>query len=136
VKVRSRKKVLKGLKKPSRKKLIAECDKLLSKWASLSLGPACATCKRAGSQAAHYFGKGGHPSVRYVQDNILWQCMYCHIIVFHRRADTEHAREALIKRIGIERFEALQQEAHKSCKLSLTDLESIRDRLQEHIDNH
>lgn len=69
----------------------------------------CISCRKAvqvkGSNAGHYFTRGGHPAVRYDEDNVHLQCIYCNL-----RAGGNIAEYSIYLEIklGEERFEALR----------------------------
>lgn len=73
----------------------------------------CGMCGNGGSQAHHYFGKKAYPHMMFTPDNSMWACFGCHIIKIHRMGNNEKARDAIIKRIGAEKFAKLKLEAYK-----------------------
>jgi len=88
----------------------------------------CACCDRAGHSAHHFFGKAAHPSVRFHTDNGILLCKNDHFRV-HRRGETEMVRDALIKRIGQERFDRVKRMANKAVKYTYDDLIAIKKQL-------
>lgn len=76
----------------------------------------CALCGREGTAAHHFFGKGSHSSVRWDVHNGLWLCFGCHIRKVHQDGNTEPARDALIRRIGLQKFMALKEKAVTVCR--------------------
>ena len=111
-----------------RKKLISECDLLVSQLCRLQWDNKCGMCGRNGDNLAahHFFGKKSHGSVRHDSRNLILLCFGCHIRRVHQEGDTEPAREAIIKRIGAEEFEAVKWEAHQIRKFKVGDLEDIK----------
>ena len=73
----------------------------------------CGMCGNGGSQAHHYFGKKAYPHMMFEVDNGVWTCFSCHIIKTHRMGRTEETRDAIIKKIGNEKFNLLKQAAYK-----------------------
>lgn len=61
--------------------------------------------------AGHYFSIGSSPSVRFDEDNVHKQCRHCN---YYRNPNDTDFKANLIKKIGIERFNALEQRAKKS----------------------
>jgi hypothetical protein len=86
----------------------------------------CAICGREGSQAHHFFPKGGHSAVRWHVHNGVYCCFGCHIRQIHQAGNTEPARDALISRIGLQKFAALKELAYQVCKRRKADYEAIR----------
>ena len=110
-------------KAPSDKELY----KLLSQAAKVLFGPRCEICGNLGSQAMHFHSKKGHPNVKFDLRNILWACTKCHIFDSHIKNDTEHARAALIKRIGYPEFYSLFTDAHNdSVKLTAMGRDALK----------
>jgi hypothetical protein len=54
--------------------------------------------------AGHFHSVGDYPNLRYHVDNVFGQCVECNR---HKRGNIHEYRINLIKRIGIERVEAL-----------------------------
>lgn len=124
---------LKALEKKEIKKLTGEVKSLCSQACRILWGDKCAVCGKEATAAHHFFGWKACSNVRFNLDNLVWLCYHDHIGKVHQQGLTEPVREALIKRIGIERFEALKSEAFKIKKYSVEDLESIRIEIQEVI---
>lgn len=89
----------------------------------------CVCCGREGSQAHHFFGWKICSNVRFDTDNLAWLCYTCHIYKVHAQGNTEPVREAIIKRIGNERFEDLRDRAFIPKKITLEDMQDIYDNL-------
>ena len=98
----------------------------------------CGICGNGGNQAHHFFGKKAYPHVMFDPDNGMWACFGCHIIKIHRMANTEKARDAIIKRIGQDKFEELKRAAYKidergepirTKTLTLSNLDMIEKKL-------
>lgn len=81
----------------------------------------CGTTANVQYAAGHFFTVGGFPNVRFDEDNVHKQC--------NKRCNGELSgniidyRPALIKKIGIERFEALEKRARtESGKMSIPEI--------------
>ena len=70
----------------------------------------CISCRKLKSKsqcnAGHYFSRGNYGSVRFDLDNIHSQCVQCNL---YEHGNLIPYRENLIKKIGTERFEQLEQ---------------------------
>jgi Bacteriophage Lambda NinG protein. len=70
----------------------------------------CISCRKLKSKsqcnAGHYFNRGNYGSVRFDLDNIHSQCVQCNL---YEHGNLIPYRENLIKKIGTERFEQLEQ---------------------------
>lgn len=87
----------------------------------------CGTTAKVQYAAGHFFSVGAFPNVRFDEDNVHLQC--------NKKCNSElsgnihNYRPALIEKIGIERFEALELRARsgKSGKMSIPEIqEKIR----------
>jgi len=128
--IKPRKKPVKPRKKKrprSEKKILSdELDHLGSQVCRKQWQGYCALCGNPGNQQHHYFGKRAYPWLRWDPDNLVWLCWQCHICRIHHEAETERARDAIIKRIGQDGFDRLKERSVKHQKLSLTDLDVIK----------
>ena len=81
----------------------------------------CGTKKNIQYAAGHYFTVGGFPSVRFDEDNLHLQCNnFCNMQL---SGNIINYRPALIERIGLERFEALEYRARNGVlKLSIPEI--------------
>lgn len=72
--------------------------------------------------AGHFFSVGGFPSVRFDEDNVHKQCSNnCNV---HLSANIHEYQPRLIKKIGLERFEALEYRARNtSLKISIPEIQ-------------
>ena len=57
-------------------------------------------------QAGHYLSAGHNGVVRFHEDNVHGQCIRCNM---HLHGNQERYRAGLIRKIGVERVEALEQ---------------------------
>jgi len=67
----------------------------------------CGTTKSAQWDASHYRSVGAAPAFRFVEDNCHKSCVVCNR---HKSGNIFEYRLRLIKKIGIERVEALERE--------------------------
>ena len=81
----------------------------------------CGTKKNIQYAAGHYFTVGGFPNVRFDEDNLHLQCnKFCNMEL---SGNIINYRPALIERIGVERFEALEYRARNGVlKLSIPEI--------------
>lgn len=114
-------------KKPvkSRKAIIEGMDRICSIKTKERARGTCEVCGNAGTQTHHYFSKKVHGSVRWDMRNLIYLCYACHIIKIHMNADSEHAREVLVGRLGQDEFDSLEESAHKTVKHTIKDLEEL-----------
>lgn len=69
--------------------------------------------------AGHFHSVGNYPNLRYNSDNVHGQCVECNQ---HKRGNIHEYRNNLIKRIGIERVEALNEARKQPLKLSVPEI--------------
>jgi 5-methylcytosine-specific restriction endonuclease McrA len=112
-----------------RKRLVEELDGLASQLCRLQWHMRCGMCGKDGTQTHHFFTKRAHGSTRWNDDGLCWLCFGCHIYKVHGKGDTETIRDAIINRIGQERFDALKREAQTIRKYTMDDLRAIKARL-------
>lgn len=85
-------------------------------------------CISCGSQlgrkfdAGHFWSAGGHANVRFNENNVHAQCVACNQ---HKHGNLLAYREALIKKIGIDRFNELENIAHVTKKWEKEELKEI-----------
>ncbi len=80
-------------------------------------------------QCSHYHGRRRH-STRYDIDNCAGLCWPCHSLL----GENLHLHtEWFKKRLGSEKFEALNNRANQIVKLSIADKEKIKRELQEKL---
>lgn len=117
-----------------KKKLTRQLD---SQWSAIIhsiYGDKCAICGRYGNCSAHhFFGRKAYPSLKWDIDNGILLCFVCHIIGVHRKGNTEPAREALINRIGQDRFDILKVKGNQVMHYKDYDLTALLDTLVKHI---
>jgi hypothetical protein len=132
------KKVTKAsLDKARRKRMESDLDKL---WAQIVKAQWKNRCGWPGCQytqniaAHHYWHKAHGLKARWNLDNSIALDFFHHIQVVHRRGDTEPIRDAIIQRIGNDRFEQLKIDVQGIWKPTLDELESLRDDFQAILD--
>lgn len=81
--------------------------------------------------AGHYLSVGSHPELRFNEDNCHKQCKVCNggagKYQRKKRAVDDAYRAELIRRIGLERVEALENRKYEPGKWTADDLRAIRD---------
>jgi len=85
----------------------------------------CISCgRKLGSKfdAGHYFSTGANPELRFEEDNIHGQCVFCNQ---HLHGNLIPYTDNLPERIGLERFNALKDKRHKIRKYSKDELKQI-----------
>ena len=73
--------------------------------------------------ASHYYNANNHYSVRFNEDNVHSACEYCNTYL---SGNLIPYREALIKKIGIERFRYLESIANDTVKYSIPELIELK----------
>jgi len=121
------------VKKPTKKQLTKENDALWSAIVRRNWDGLCAVCGRPGSQSHHFFGKKSCSALRWVPENGLYMCFHDHIGLIHQQGQTEPARDALIKKIGFEKFQKLKENAHAVKKITIDMLLEVREWLKAKI---
>lgn len=113
-----------------RKQLIKALDAAGSEVCRIQWNGRCGTCRNAGTAQHHFFGKhSGGFGVRWDTDNLIWLCFTCHFRQIHDDGKTEPARDAIIKRIGSDRFNDVKKKASQTRKYAIFELEAILERL-------
>lgn len=82
----------------------------------------CISCGkfREHYDAGHYRSVGGHRELRFNEDNVHKQCVYCNR---HKGGNQIEYRKGLIKKIGEERVLNLEKK-HEPVKLSIPEIKS------------
>ena len=90
-------------------------------------GRACICCDRpliSGVNAGHFHESGNNPLIRYDEDNIHSQSVYCNM---YKGGDSGDYRSNLIKKIGIERVERLDSLKGGAMKRTCDDYREIEE---------
>ncbi len=104
-------------------------DILFSKVKNLLAGGKCEYCGKVGNQCSHFHSRRKR-SVRWDTDNAIWACFSCHLYLGeHPNKHYEFFR----KRLGTERFDALNIRAEQLTHYTKQDKEKIKTDLKEKI---
>ena len=84
----------------------------------------CVSCGKItdNPQAGHYRSVGAAPQLRFAEDNVWSQCVRCNM---HQSGNAIEYRINLVKRIGLERVEALESD-NEPAKYSIEDAKEIK----------
>lgn len=88
-------------------------------------------CDKEGTAAHHFFGWKACSALRFTLYNLIWLCYGCHIGKIHQQGLTEPARDALIARIGQERFDIMYSVAFKPMEWTVDKLKEVKVILNE-----
>ncbi len=92
----------------------------------LKHNPICISCdcdmKNRKGDASHYFSVGSSSNIRFNEDNAHLACVPCNQ---HKHGNIAEYSIRLPKRIGIERFKALQDARTVSNKLSIPEIKNL-----------
>ena len=103
-----------------------ELQVVFNTWVRLrDQGAGCISCGRnltGKFDAGHFHSVGDYPNLRYHIDNVHGQCVECNQ---HKRGNVHEYRINLIKRIGIERVEALNEARKEPLKLTIPEIEDL-----------
>ncbi|MFC0178980.1 recombination protein NinG [Thorsellia kenyensis] len=91
----------------------------------------CGTTTTAQWDAGHYRTTASAPQLRFDEDNIHKQCVVCNQ---HKSGNLVPYRVELIKRIGLERTEALESN-HKNRKYTVDELKAIEQQYKDKLKN-
>jgi len=73
--------------------------------------------------AGHYYSAGGNPELRFNEDNVFGQCVYCNR---HLHANLLNYTENLPNRIGLCKFAELKKLRGKPMKYSIPELIELK----------
>lgn len=96
-------------------------------------GRNCICCDRplhSGVNAGHFHESGNNPLIRYDEDNIHSQSIYCNM---YKGGDSGDYRGNLIKKIGIDRVERLDRLKGGTMKRTCDDYREIENYYKEKI---
>lgn len=79
----------------------------------------------------HYFSVGGHPAVRFDEDNGHGQCAHCN---YFQHGNLVAYKENLIKKIGPERFRILEIRSQNRSKLMAFEVNLLIDLYKQNIE--
>lgn len=98
-------------------------------------GNVCISCQKpinGVKHASHYLSAGGHSNIRFHEDNVWVSCYKCNVMLSGN--PTEY-RKSLIKKIGIERVEWLENNSHVEKKWTIDELKEIIEEYKKKIKN-
>ena len=82
----------------------------------------CQNPKPKKVNAGHYYSSGGHKNITFNLDNLHLQCEYCNTYL---HGNLIEYRKHLIKKIGIDRVEWLDKNAHVTRKYTRKELKDL-----------
>ena len=82
--------------------------------------------------ASHYLSSGGHSNIRFHEDNIWKSCYKCNVML---SGNSTSYRIRLIKKIGVERVEWLEDNAYIEKKWTREELKEIQEIYKAKIKN-
>ena len=87
-------------------------------------GNVCISCQKIPKKenAGHFFNANNHWSVRFNQDNVHLQCEHCNTYLSGNLIEYQ---KNLIQKIGVEKYEILTQDSHKTMKFTIQELKEI-----------
>tara|TARA_R110000822_G_scaffold306272_1_gene432421 strand:+ start:266 stop:802 length:537 start_codon:yes stop_codon:yes gene_type:complete len=91
------------------------------------LGNLCICCNRPlgkNYDSGHFLESGNNPKIRFDEDNIHSQSVYCNR---HKGGDSDDYRGNLVKKIGLERVERLESMKGGTVKRTPQDYQAIED---------
>lgn len=80
--------------------------------------------------AGHYWPVGGNEAIRFDEDNVHGQCVYCN---FHKHGNEKGYRPRLIKKIGQKRFDLLEIKRNNRSKMMAFEVELLINEYTEKI---
>jgi len=96
-------------------------------------GLPCISClndKPKKVNAGHYYSSGGHKNLTFNEDNCHLQCEYCNTFL---HGNLIMYRDTLLKRIGSERLQQLDNTAHETRKYSREELRELNEYYKQKI---
>lgn len=109
----------------TRSEHLNELQRVFNKWIrERDKDEPCISCGKpnGGEQAGHYRSVGSSPELRFNEDNVHGQCVYCNK---HLHANLIFYRKNLIKKIGIKAVEELERN-HEPLKLSVDEIKKLK----------
>lgn len=105
-----------------------------NKWVRLrDKGLPCISClndKPKKVNAGHYYSSGGHKNLTFNEDNVHLQCEYCNTFL---HGNLIMYRDNLLKRIGSERLQKLDDTAHEIRKYGREELRELNEYYKQKI---
>lgn len=137
-----KKQVEKALNKKSLATLKAELQKVFNEYIRLrdtrydksTTYFVCISCNNpkpvTEMNAGHYWPVGGNESIRYDEDNVHGQCIYCN---HFKHGNEKGYMPNLIKKIGQDRFDLLGIKRHNRSKMMAFEVELLIQEYKEKI---
>ena len=103
-----------------------ELQKIFNKYIRLrDFGKPCISCNRplrGKYDAGHYYSVGAYPNLRFNEDNVHGQCVYCNQ---HKHGNAADYTVNLPLRIGVERYNNLVENRNVSQNYTVSDLKEL-----------
>lgn len=95
-------------------------------------GSVCISCQKPPKKvnAGHFFNANNHWNVRFDEDNVHLQCESCNTYL---SGNLIEYRANLINKIGVEKFEELEQKARITRKFTIDEVKQISDNYKEKL---
>jgi DNA-directed RNA polymerase subunit M/transcription elongation factor TFIIS len=101
-------------------------QQVFNKWIRLrDKGENCISCGKeinGVKHASHYLSSGGHSSVRFHPDNVWVSCYKCNVMLSGNGIEY---RMRLIKKIGVDRVEWLEENGHEVKRWTKDELKEL-----------
>jgi len=92
-------------------------------------GKPCISCGCPNfDHASHFFPVRGNPKLRFDEDNVHGQCVYCNQ---HKHGSIAEYSEGLEARIGVDRLKALRGRRGQNLKLSIPEIKEEIERYKQ-----
>lgn len=120
------------MKKSPKTKAKEKCWSLLSQIVKLETG-CCQRCGGTDYLQAHHIIKRSHGmSTYYERDNIICLCRGCHFWL-HTRATPQDEHELILKTIGQDKWNTIEELGKRMKKYKLNDLQELADELSKKL---
>jgi len=105
---------------------LKETQTIFNKYVRLrDSGLTCVSCDKpinGVKHASHYLSSGGHSAVRFHEDNVWVSCYKCNVMLSGNQIEY---RKRLIKKIGVERVEWLEENGNQVKKWTIEELKEL-----------
>ena len=105
---------------------LKETQTIFNKYVRLrDSGLNCISCDKpinGVKHASHYLSSGGHSAVRFHEDNVWVSCYKCNVMLSGNQIEY---RKRLIKKIGVERVEWLEENGSEVKKWTIEELKEL-----------
>jgi MinD superfamily P-loop ATPase len=110
---------------------------IVNKWIRLrDKDELCISCGKhinGVEHASHYLSSGGHSNLRFHEDNIWKSCYKCNVML---SSNAIEYRKRLIKKIGIEKVEWLEENGSIVKRWTIEELKEIIETYKQKIKEH